>query len=174
MAPHDPVPANAVVSILGVFELGVVGLCLTGGSVGRRRGHFWVRVLLVALTIPTLMGALVSIGRLGVLPEKVAALVLALMFLLSVMALMFLPALLYRPGGSAPGPNDSDGGGGPEPGESPPAPRGGGGGIPLPDAEQAAARRRDHPWPNFAVQRTRRPAHWPPRPGTPRRRSLPR
>jgi len=66
-------------------------------------------------------------------------------------ALMLAPALFTGGPGGSPGPSsdgdgDGDSGGGGGGGSRPPAPpRGGpGGGIPLPDAQPARTRRRDH------------------------------
>ena len=67
-----------------------------------------------------------------------------LLFFLGAMAVILVPALLYRRFGSAPGPTESDGGGGPGPDQpcsSSDPPRGG---LPLPDADQATTRARDH------------------------------
>lgn len=151
---------GAVLLILGVFELGVLALCLSAGSARKRRPRFWLRVVLSGLAIPTILGAFVGVARVGILPQAVAKTAAPFLFLLSAMALMFVPPLLYRGRGSSAGPSDSDdGGGGSGPDRPLPAPGGGGGGIPLLDGVQAAARRRDHNRPRFDPARTRRPAH---------------
>jgi hypothetical protein len=84
-------------------------------------------------------------------------------------ALFIAPAALLFPPPPPAGPEDSDDGGGggrgPDPGPRPDAPVGG---IPLPDAEQARARRRDHRAP-LRVPRTRRVAEAPNRRRVPHR-----
>jgi hypothetical protein len=118
------------------------GLCLgaLGLAPGRsdRKPHFWVRLGAVAL----LPAGVLSIAS-AVLPIWRMQAVTMLLGLLAVPTLVLLPALLFRPSGPPPGSaGDDDGGSGPEP--PPPAPLRPRGGIPLPDAEQAHARVRDH------------------------------
>jgi hypothetical protein len=154
---------SATAPTIAVFlELGFVGLWLAVGSVEQRQSHFWVRLLLAALAVPLLMGGLDVVARLNVLSDNAAKVLLPLPFSLGVVGLMFVPRLLYRRSGSPPGPSESDGGGGGRgprpPSRSPDPPRGG---IPLPDADQASARVRDHARPRFAEVTRRRPAHKP-------------
>ena len=146
---------------LAVFTVGFIAIAVTAGPTKQRRSHFWVRVALASLALPALEAALVGIARLNVLTDGAAKSFLSLLFFVGVMGLMLVPGLLYRGSGSSPDPPDSDGGGcngpGPPP-SSPDAPRGG---IPLPDADQASARVRDHRPPKFNDLKRRRPAHEP-------------
>ena len=139
----SPFVGNA--TILAVFlELGFVTLWMAAGSAQQRRSHFWGRILLASLVVPALMAVLAGIDGLNMLSDEGAKAVLSLFVLLGVIGLILVPGVLYDRVSSPPGPSESDGGGGsgPEPPlPSPDAPRGG---IPLPDAEQARARRRDH------------------------------
>jgi len=78
-------------------------------------------------------------------PEIAGVNVLGMIYLLLVLAVVFLPMILGR-GGPSPGQSDSDsdgggGGGPPRPPMPPDAPRGG---IPLDDAEPARVRLRGH------------------------------
>jgi hypothetical protein len=71
--------------------------------------------------------------------------ILGLVYLALVLAVIFLPMVLGRPG-PPPGQSDadSDGGGGNGPGPPPPPSNTPGGGIPLEDSEPARARLRGH------------------------------
>jgi hypothetical protein len=152
---------GGVIMIVVFLELGLVALWIACGSGRQRRSHFWVRVALASLALPALMAVLVGVARLNVLSDDAAKAILPFLFFLGVVALMLLPGLLYRRSSSSLGPSDSDGGGGPGPGQprsSPDVPRGG---VPLPDADQASARARDHNTPKFDDPKWRRPAHEP-------------
>lgn len=132
-------------TILAVFlELGFVTLWLAAGSAEQRRSHFWARMLLASLVVPALMAVLAGIDGLNGLSDEAAKAVLSLFVLLGVIGLMLVPGVLYVRASSPPGPPESDGGGGSGPEPPPPSPDAPRGGIPLPDAEQARARRRDH------------------------------
>lgn len=153
----------SVIMILVSLEFALVALWIACGSGRQRRSHFWVRVVLASLALPALMAVLVGVARLRVLSlsDDAAKAILPFLFFLGVMALMLLPGLLYHGSSSSPGPSDSDGGGGPGPGQprsSPDVPRGG---VPLPDADQASARARDHNTPKFDDPNWRRPTHEP-------------
>jgi hypothetical protein len=82
------------------------------------------------------------------------------------LAPVLLPRRLLYPsdGGSAPDDSDTDNGGGrgprPEPPKPPDTPRGG---LPLPDAQPARVRLRDHGRPVLTPGRSRRPAREPER-----------
>jgi hypothetical protein len=110
------------------------------------------------------MAALFGIASQQVLPlpdDGAGKDLLTLLFLVGVIALMFVPGVLYRPSGPSPGPPGSsdDGGGGPEPPDPPPSyPPGG---VPLLDADQARARTRGHDSPKLHDPKPRRPAHEP-------------
>jgi hypothetical protein len=148
---------------LVLLEPWLVALWIAVGSGRQRRSHFWVRALLAALALPALLAALVGVARQRALPLPDAGAgkqLLTLLFCLGVIALMFVPGLLYRPADPSPGPPESeDGGDGPGPPR--PSPDGPRGGVPLPDADQARARVRDHHTPKLGDRKRRRPAHEP-------------
>jgi hypothetical protein len=151
--------------IMGVvfLEPFLVALWIAVGAGRQRRSHFWVRASLAALALPALMATLAGLTRLRVPSlEAGAKPLLTLLFFVGVIALMFVPGLLYLPSDPSPGPSDSDGGGG-SPRQPPPSPGGPGGGVPLPDADQARARVRDHHRPKLRDLKRRRPAHEPER-----------
>ena len=150
-----------VIMAVVFLEPWLVALWMAVGSGRQRRSHFWVRALLAALALPALMAALVGVAHQRVLPvpdDDVGKEFLNLLFLVGVIALMFVPGLLYQPSDPFPGASESDdGGGGPGPPRpSPDRPRGG---VPLPDADQARVRARDHQTPKFDDRQQRRPAH---------------
>ncbi len=153
--------SGEAIEIVIFLELGFVGLWLTWGSAERRRSHFWARLALASLGVPALVASLVGVARLDVLSDAVARALLPCLFVAGVAGLMLVPGLLYRRPGSSPGPSESDGGGGSGPGRPRPSPSGPRGGVPLPDAEQARVRARDHWGPRFDEPRRRRPAHKP-------------
>jgi hypothetical protein len=153
--------SGGAITISVFLEIGLVALWIAVGPGRQRRSHFWVRILLACLALPALLAVLIGIGRTNVLPDATAKPVLSFLFFAGVVALMFVPGLLYRRSGSPPGPSDSDGGGGWGPGRPRPSPQAPSGGIPLPDAEQARARARDHSAPKFDGATRRRPAHSP-------------
>jgi hypothetical protein len=152
-----------VIMTVVVLEPFFVALWIAVGSGRQRRSHFWVRALVAALALPTLMAVLVGVARQRVLSlpnDDAGKQVLTLLFFLGVIALMFVPRLLYCCSDPSPGPSGSDGGGA-GPGPSSPSPDGPCGGIPLPDADQARARARDHRTPKLDDPKRRRPAHEP-------------
>jgi hypothetical protein len=149
-----------VIMTVVVLEPFLVALWIAVGSGRQRKSHFWVRFLLALLALPALMAALFGISRLSVPSlEAAAKQLLTLLFVLGVIALMFVPGLLYRRSGPSPGPSESDGGGGIGPGPPRPSPQGPRGDVPLPDADQARARARDHHGPKLDDRKRRRPAH---------------
>jgi hypothetical protein len=151
--------SGGAITIVVFLELGLVTLWIAAGAGQQRRSHFWVRISMASLVLPSLVAVVVELARLNVLPDAVAR--GSSLFFVGVVALMFVPGLLYRGSGSSPGPSESDGGGGvgPEPPRfSPDAPRGG---VPLPDAAQASVRARDHNAPRFDGPHRRGPAHKP-------------
>jgi hypothetical protein len=156
---------NGFVIMAVVFlEPFLVALWIAVGCGRQRRSHFWLRASLAALALPALMAALVGIARQRVLPlpdDGLGKQLLSLLFVVGVIALMFVPGLLYRPSDRSPGPSESDGGGGTRPKPPRPSPDRPRGGVPLPDADQARARARDHQTPKFADWKRRRPAHEP-------------
>jgi hypothetical protein len=159
----DRLSSFAIMAVV-FLEPFLVALWIAVGSGRQKRSNFWVRALLAALALPALMAALVGIARQRVLPvpdEGAGKGLLTLLFLFGVIALMFVPGLLYRALDSSPGPPESDGGGGTSPGPPRPSPDDPRGGVPLPDADQARARARDHQTPKFGDRKRRRPAHEP-------------
>jgi hypothetical protein len=159
----DRLTSFVIMSVV-VLEPFLVALWIAVGSGRQRRSHFWVRASLAALALPALMAVLFGVARQRVLslPDDDAGKeLLTLLFFLGVIALMFVPGLLYRRSDSSPGPSESDGGGGTGPGPSRPSPSGPPGELPLLDAEQARARARDHDTPKLHDPMRRRPAHEP-------------
>jgi hypothetical protein len=145
------------------FGLCLGALGLAPGQRSQRRSHFWLRLVAIAL-IPgcalSITSAIVPIWRMQV--------VTIWLYLMAIPALILLPALLFRPSGPPPG-STGDEGGGPGPGPPPPAPARPRGGIPLPDAEPARARVRDHVRPRLVSRQARRRAREP----TPAPRQVP-
>ena len=134
----------------------LLGLCLGGLGLAavprnQRREHFWWRVA----AIPVVPGSALCIACAFTPVWKMQPLLRGLA-VLAIPAVILLPALLYRPSGPPPGSSGDDGGGsGREPPSPPPTrPRGG---IPLPDAEQAGFRVRDHNRPRLTQPGARRP-----------------
>jgi hypothetical protein len=118
-----------------------------------------MRIVLLALL---LLGPLLAVVAAVLLvpsapnPLKRTLLLVAGIWLFS--AILLAPAVLFRDSGW-PGPADGDeggGGGGPPPAPLPPAPPRGG--IPLPDADQASIRLRDHGRAGWRRLRPRRAA----------------
>ena len=113
-----------VIMAIVFLEPWLVALWIAVGSGRQRRSHFWVRGLLAALALPALMAALVGIARQRVLPlpdHGAGKELLTLLFLVGVIALMFVPGLLYRPSDASPGSSESDDGGAVR-GRNPPRP----------------------------------------------------
>jgi hypothetical protein len=141
----------------------LVAIWMAVGCGCQRRSHFWVRFSLAFLGLPSLLAIFVWVAWLNVVSDGAGKVFFPVLLLLGVVALMFVPGLLYRGTIAPPGSSESDGGGGSgprPPGPSPSDPRGG---IPLPDADQASARVRDHNSPKFEDQKRRRPTHDSPR-----------
>jgi hypothetical protein len=106
------------------------------------------------------------VRELRVVPDRVAATMLLTVVFLTIPGLILVPALLYRRPGSSPDSSDDEGGGGRGPGPEPPRPTAPRGGVPLPDAEQARLRLREHGRRALGAHRPRRPAREPaPTPG---------
>jgi hypothetical protein len=156
---------------LAVFTVGFIAIAVTAGPTKQRRSHFWVRVLLLALAMPALPLIVIGGVALSILPEEAAFIGGLLSLWACVAGLMLMPTLLYRGMGSSPDSSDDDGGGGGGPGpdrppRSPTKPRGG---VPLPDAEQALLRLRDHNHPRFGGLKRQRGTREPVRSPTPLR-----
>jgi hypothetical protein len=155
--------SSDVITLVVFLEIGLVALWVAVGSGRQRRSHFWVRISAACLAVPALIAILIATARSKVLPNEAARALLPFLLLVGVIALMLVPGVLYRGSGSSPGPSDSDGGGGggPGPGQPPRPPDAPRGGIPLPDADQARVRARDHIGPRFRERARRRTAHEP-------------
>jgi hypothetical protein len=129
---------------------------VVAGSPRDRKPHFWLRVAALPV-VPSLIAAiLIAVRELRMLPDGVAATLLLTLAFLTIPALMLVPALLYRRPGGSPDSSDDDGGGGPGPGPDPVPPPGPRGGVPLPDAEQARLRLREHGRLALGARRARR------------------
>ena len=140
----------------------LVALWIAVGSGRQRRSHFWLRALLAALALPALMAALVGLTDLHVPSLEAAAQgLLGLLFFFGVIALMFVPRLLYHTSDAPPGPSESNGGGGAGPGPPRPLPAGPRGGVPLLDADQSLTPTRGHHRPRLVERKRRRAAHDP-------------
>jgi hypothetical protein len=150
-APHPPPDGGRATSLivwLAAFALLFGAFVVFAGSPQDRKPHFWLRVAALPF-LPALIAAiLVGVRELRVLPDSIATSLLLTLVFLTIPALMLVPALLYRkPGQSPDSPDDEGGGGGRGPGPPPvpPArPTPPWGGVPLPDAEPARLRIRDH------------------------------
>jgi hypothetical protein len=152
-----------VIMTVVFLEPWLVALWIAVGSGRQRRSHFWVRASFAGLALPAFMAVLVGVARQRVLPlpdHGAGKELLTLLFLVGVIALMFVPGLLYQPSDPSPGTSES-GGGGAGPGPPRPSPDRPLGGVPLPDADQARARARDHQTPRLGDRQRRRPAHRP-------------
>ncbi len=95
------------------------------------------------------------------LPEAAAKMIVLVSGAWLMSSLILIPSLLFNASESSQGPSDADGGGGTDPRQPPSPPSVPGGRIPLPDAEQARERVRDHDRPDRV--RPRRPAREPER-----------
>jgi hypothetical protein len=123
----------------------------------------WLRERL-AICVTRLVTILAFVGALTAAYTHHRELLQPLVLLAVLLAPVLLPRrLLYPPpDGSGGGAEDDDGGGGgPQP--PPRAPDGPRGGLPLPDADPAQARIRDHRRPTLGQLRPRRASHGPER-----------
>jgi len=159
--PADGGRATSLIVWLAAFALLFGVFVVFAGSPRERKPHFWLRVAALPL-VPALIAAiLITCGDLRVVPESVAVTLLLTLVFLTIPGLILVPILLYRrPGPPADSSDDEGGGGrGPEPPPArPPRPRGG---VPLPDAEQARLRIREHGRRLAGARRSRRPAREP-------------
>jgi hypothetical protein len=158
--------AASLVVWLAAFALLFGALVVFAGSPDDRKPHFWLRVAALPFAPALIAAILVAVRELRVLPDDVAASMLLTLVFFTIPGIMLVPALLYRRPDQPPGPSDDDGGGGPghppppEPPARPTSPRGG---VPLPDAEQARLRIREHGRRVWRARRSRRPAREPDR-----------
>jgi hypothetical protein len=128
---------------------------------GERRSHFWLRVVIVCLAMPAALAILIAVAALTLLPDGAARGFLALLLLLSLVALMFVESMLLRTSDSSSGDGGDSGGHGP--GEPPSAPDRPSGELPLPDSDVGRWRARDHDRPDLGDALPRRPAREPER-----------
>ena len=149
-----------IVAVEACFVVGLV-VAVSADESYERRSRFWVRVVLFAVG-PLALLALVAADR-SLWFKAVGLAWVGLMI-----ALVCVPAALFRRASPPAGPPEDGGHGGSGPGEPPwpsDVPRGG---IPLADSEPALARVRDHSGPSFRPERSRRRSREPER--TPARR----
>lgn len=133
----------------------------------QKRPRFWVRVLLGYLVMLSLVVLVTEAIALRLLPSN---LLMLLWLVLVVISLAFGPTLCYRRAAPSSGSSDAGGGGGSGPDRPPPPPTAPSGGIPLPDADQARRRARDHNRPRLhdlkRHRRAREPGRTPARSAT--------
>jgi hypothetical protein len=155
--------ATSLLVWLAAFALLFGAFVVFAGSPRERKPHFWLRVAALPL-VPGLMAAtLIAFGDLRVLPDGVAATLLLTLVFLTIPGLMLVPPLLYRKPGPSPDSSDDEGGGGRGPGSPPAPPAPPRGGVPLPDADPARMRIREHGRRVWDTRRARRPAREPDR-----------
>jgi hypothetical protein len=147
-----------LVGVLACFVAGLV-VAVSADESLERRSRFWVRVVVFAV-IPLVGLALVAADA----SMRYWLGGFAWLFLPVVLAMVCVPAGLFRRSGLPAGPSEDggQGGSGPDHPPGPPnAPRGGG--IPLAHSEQAVARVRDHTGSRFRPQRPHRRSREPER-----------
>jgi hypothetical protein len=151
-------------SVLMFVEFGVLA-CSAAGS--RRRSWFYVRLSCASLVMLAAALGLALAISFSVLPQRAGGLLWVALLLA---ALAVAPVFCYHAFAAFQGSSEGDGGGGPGSGPPTAPPRGG---APLPDAEHARARKRDHNRPSLRGVHRRRPAVEPVRqaPAGPGRRS---
>jgi len=151
---------------LATIPLGILVSAMRDPAL-RRRSRFWLRLtaFVACMGLPWMVGLFAAVG------EQAAGALLWIGLAWMLLLLALVPLVLFRRGGSDPGPSD-DGGDGPGPdrdGRTPHPPLGG---IPLPDSEQSASRLRGPHAPRHGGrprratrERERRPSRlWPLRP----------
>lgn len=130
---------TTVLAWLVVMELSFVGFAILAASLHmKRRARFWLRFIAALLGLLSGLAVLAAAVILKLLPES---LLLPLWLALAVGALMLALLFCYRTAGDSSS-GSSEGGDGEAVG--PDRPGGPRGGLLLPDADQAAARVRDH------------------------------
>jgi hypothetical protein len=127
--------------VLVAVELALVAVCVLVMLAVGRRPHFWARVLLGCLSLPSLVLLVVLVA-----PGQVAV---ALAWLTLMAAFILVSALSCQGPESLPGRSEEDEGGGWGPDRPPSSPEPPHGGIPLPDADPSPIRRRDHSSPKI-------------------------
>jgi hypothetical protein len=140
-----------VVLVSYVFSVVFVAAAAFGGGHApdmERRSHFGLRVTAPALLTVLMEAAAHNMDPVGVVPALPP-----LMIFLCILAIMLVPSVLFRSRDSPPGDDDDDGGS--DPGQPPSPPDPPSGDLPLPDADPARWRVRDHDRPDL---RDARPA----------------
>jgi len=150
-------------TVLMFISFGVVAGSAMGST---RRSGFYVRLGCATLVMLALALGLAFALMSSALPQRAFGLVWVTLLLA---ALAVAPMFCYRTFGHFPNSSDDDGSGGSGSDPPPPPPGPPQGGPPLPDAEQARTRRRDHRRPRLRRVSRRRPAVAPPRRRTPSR-----
>lgn len=161
--------ATAVSYLVGTalmfLEFGVLACSALGW---RRRSRFYLRLSCASVVMSSVALGLAFGLEFSALPQRAFG---SLWVALLLVALGVAPAYCYQ--AFAPFQRSSDGGGGGATGSGPPPPGPPRGGPPLPDADQARTRRRDHNRSSLRSLGPRRPAVEPVRrraPAGPRRR----
>jgi hypothetical protein len=151
---------------LVAMELSFVAFAILAASLQmKRRARFWLRFMLSLLGLLSGLALLASVVMLKLLPES---LLMPLWLALAVGALILALLFCYDRTADGSSSGSSEGGDG---GALPPVrPGGPGGGILLADADQAAARVRDHRRPRLIEVGPRRAAREPGRSPGPGRR----
>jgi hypothetical protein len=155
---------------LGAFVLLMGASLVACDSALERRSHFGARVLLLVLMAACAVLVIVATVKLNLVPPYAGRPLAPVLAFMAIPVLMLVPALLFRSEGSSSDPSDEEGGGGSGPDRPPSSPSDPRGGVPLPDADQACARVRDHTGPGFRRGTQRRPAREPERMPAPTRR----
>jgi hypothetical protein len=138
-------------TVLMFVEFGVLACSALQST---RRSRFYLRLTSTHLVMAVLAVALAFAIRSSALPQHVLGLAWILLLLT---ALAAAPTFCYQAFARFEGPSDGDDDGGSGPGRGPqPEPRPPRGDTPLPDAEQARTRRRDHSRPRLRGTMQRR------------------
>jgi hypothetical protein len=163
-APHPPADGGRATSFivwLAACALLFGAFVVFAGSPRDRKPHFWLRVAALPVLPSLIAASLIAFRELRLVPDGVAASMLLTLVFLTLPGLMLVPALLYRRPGGSPDASDDEGGGGPGRGPDPPPPTAPRGGVPLPDAEPARLRLREHGRRALGVRPHRRAAREP-------------
>jgi hypothetical protein len=145
-------------TVLMFLWFGVLA-CSALGS--RRRSRFYGRLSCAGVVMSAVALGLAVAVKVNAVPQRAVGLLWVALLLA---ALVAAPVFCYHTFAPSEGPSEGDGGGGAGSGPPPPPSRPPHGGAPLPDADQARTRRRDHNRPSSRGVSRRRPALEPPRP----------
>jgi hypothetical protein len=125
-----------------VLFIGAASLFASLGFGLERQSHFGCRVFLFSLVPPSLVLVVTWAVELHALPEHTGVVIALLLLSGCLPGLMLVGAVLYRSSDSPSSGGDDRGGSGPDRPPSPPDPKSGG--PPLPHADPARWRLRDH------------------------------